>query len=48
MTEHFPNKEETYRILGACFAGYNEFVHLPKVEHERFLSHRLSDPKKAI
>ena len=22
--EHFPHKEETYRILGACFAVYNE------------------------
>ena len=24
MTEHFPHKEETYRILGACFNVYNE------------------------
>jgi len=24
MSEHFPRKEETYRILGACFDVYNE------------------------
>ena len=24
MSEHFPLKEETYRILGACFEVYNE------------------------
>ena len=24
MSEHFPRKEETYRILGACFEVYNE------------------------
>ncbi len=24
MSEHFPLKEETYRILGACFDVYNE------------------------
>jgi GxxExxY protein len=24
MDEHFPLKEETYRILGACFEVYNE------------------------
>ena len=24
MSEHFPLKEQTYRILGACFEVYNE------------------------
>ena len=24
MSEHFPLKDETYRILGACFEVYNE------------------------
>ena len=47
MTEHFPNKKETYRILGTCFAVYNESGHFPKVEHERFPSRRLTDSNKA-
>ena len=28
MSEHFPLKEETYRILGACFEVYNELGRL--------------------
>ncbi len=37
MQKHIIYREESYKIMGACFEVFVNFGHYPKVEHERIV-----------